>query len=101
MRPRRLRRLDGLNVFITGAASGIGRATAEAVAAGGGLLFLTDVQAEPLAAAAASIRERGGEALHAEPVDLTNHDGVRRLARPVTEDPGAMDVVMNVAVISP
>jgi len=100
MRPRRLRRLDGLNVFITGAASGIGRATAEAVAAGGGRLFLTDVQAEPLAAAAASIRERGGEVVHAEPVDLTDHDGVRRLARRVTEDHGAMDVVMNIAGIS-
>jgi NAD(P)-dependent dehydrogenase (short-subunit alcohol dehydrogenase family) len=44
MRPRRLRDLAGLNVFLTGAASGIGRATAEAAAARGARLFLTDVQ---------------------------------------------------------
>jgi NAD(P)-dependent dehydrogenase (short-subunit alcohol dehydrogenase family) len=100
MRPRRLRRLDGLNVFITGAASGIGLATAEAVAAGGGRLFLTDVQADLLAATAATIRDRGGEVVVAEPVDVTDHDAVRRLARQVTDDHGAMDVVMNIAGIS-
>ncbi len=99
-RPKRLRRLDGLNVFITGAASGIGRATAEAVAAGGGRLFLTDVQADLLAETAASIRDSGGAVVVAEPVDLTDHDGVRRLARQVTADHGAMDVVMNIAGIS-
>ena len=73
-RPTRLRRLDGLNVFITGAASGIGRATAEAVAAGGGRLFLTDIQADLLATTAATIRERGGDVVVAEAVDLTDHD---------------------------
>ena len=50
MRPRRLRRLNGLKVFVTGAGSGIGRATAEAVAARGGRLFLTDIDADGLAA---------------------------------------------------
>src|SRR4051794_39680714 len=100
MRPRRLRRLDGLNVFVTGAASGIGRATAEAVALGGGRLFLTDVQADLLASTAASIRERGGEVVVADPVDLTDHDGVRRLAQRITDEHGAMDIVMNIAGIS-
>jgi NAD(P)-dependent dehydrogenase (short-subunit alcohol dehydrogenase family) len=100
MRPRRLRHLEGLNVFVTGAASGIGRATAEAVAAAGGRLFLTDVQADLLGSVARSIRTGGGEVVVSEPVDLTDHDGVRRLARRITEDHGAMDVVMNVAGIS-
>ena len=39
----RRRNLAGASVFITGAASGIGKATALAVAAKGGELFLTDV----------------------------------------------------------
>jgi NAD(P)-dependent dehydrogenase (short-subunit alcohol dehydrogenase family) len=100
MRPRRLRRLDGLNVFITGAASGIGRATAEAVAAGGGRLFLTDIQTDLLSTTAAAIRERGGEVVVAEAIDVTDHDAVRPLAQQVTDEHGAMDVVMNIAGIS-
>ena len=101
MRPRRLRRLTGLNVFVTGAASGIGRATAEAVAAGGGRLFLTDIDADGLATTAADASGTvGGEVVLAEAVDLTDHDGVRRLARRVTDEHGAMDVVMNIAGIS-
>jgi len=66
MRPRRLRDLDGLKVFITGAASGIGRATAEAVAAQGGHLVLTDLDAERLAVTAAGITASGGVVLLAE-----------------------------------
>ena len=41
MRPGRLHRLAGSNVFLTGAASGIGRATAEAVTAHGGEVVVT------------------------------------------------------------
>ena len=69
-------------------------------AAGGGRLFLTDIDADGLAATVATIRDRGGEVVLAEPVDLTDHDGVRRLARRVTDEHGAMDVVMNIAGIS-
>ena len=63
-------------------------------------LFLTDVQADLLASVTGSIRERGGEVVVSEPVDLTDHDGVRRLARRITDEHGAMDVVMNIAGIS-
>ena len=100
MRPRRLRRFSGLNVFVTGAASGIGRATAEAVADAGGRLFLTDVQGDLLASVTGSIRERGGEVVVSDAVDLTDHEGVRRLAQRITDEHGAMDVVMNIAGIS-
>jgi NAD(P)-dependent dehydrogenase (short-subunit alcohol dehydrogenase family) len=100
MRPRRLRDLDGLKVFLTGAASGIGRATAEAVAAHGGRLFLTDLQEGALDSTARSIRANGGEVVLAAPVDVSDHDAVRRLARRITHEHGAMDVVMNIAGIS-
>ncbi len=100
MRPRRLRDLSGLNVFITGAASGIGRATAQAAAAGGARLFLTDRQEELLDLTVRAIRDSGGEVVQAEAVDLRDHDGVRRLARRITDEHGAMDVVMNIAGIS-
>jgi NAD(P)-dependent dehydrogenase (short-subunit alcohol dehydrogenase family) len=97
MRPRRLRDLDGLNVFLTGAASGIGRATAGAVAAQGGRLFLTDLDAEGLADVAA---ELGGAVVLAEAADVSDHSAVRRLAERITREHGAMDVVMNIAGIS-
>src|SRR6478735_10758584 len=100
MRPRRLRDLDGLRVFITGAASGIGRATAEAVAARGGRLVLTDLDAERLAATSAGITDSGGTVLLAEAADVSDHDAVRRLARRVTDEHGPMDIVMNIAGIS-
>ena len=44
MRHRRMRDLRGRRVFVTGAASGIGRAVAEQAARDGAVLHLTDIQ---------------------------------------------------------
>lgn len=96
----RVRAFAGRRVLVTGAASGIGRATAAAVARDGGLLVLTDLSADGLADAAATIRAAGGNVLVAEPVDLRDHEAVRRLAHSVTADHGPMDVVMNIAGIA-
>jgi NAD(P)-dependent dehydrogenase (short-subunit alcohol dehydrogenase family) len=84
-------------VLITGAASGIGRATAHAAAARGARLVLTDVAADGLHAVA---RELGDAVLHAAPADVTDGDVVDALAADVHETYGSMDVVMNVAGIS-
>jgi NAD(P)-dependent dehydrogenase (short-subunit alcohol dehydrogenase family) len=97
MRPRRLRQLDGLQVFVTGAASGIGRAVAQQVAAQGGRLLLTDVDEAGLTEVAQSL---GSSVVVAQAADVSDHDAVRRLARQVTDQAGAMDVVMNIAGIS-
>jgi NAD(P)-dependent dehydrogenase (short-subunit alcohol dehydrogenase family) len=99
-RRRRLKDLSGLNVFITGAASGIGRATAEAAAAQGAVLHLTDVDSPGLARVVESIRASGGTVAHAAPADISDYDAVRRVAAEVTSRSGAMDVVMNIAGIS-
>ena len=95
-----VRDLAGKKVFVTGAASGIGRAVAEYAADRGALLHLTDIQGEVLADVAASIRARGGQVVVAEPADVADHADVRRLAGIVTQRSGAMDVVLNVAGIS-
>ncbi len=97
---KRLRDLDGANVFITGAASGIGKATAELAARQGARLHLTDLQAEALAATAAGITAAGGTVVLAEPADISDHDAVRALAARVADASGSMDVVMNIAGIS-
>ncbi len=54
--------LRGKRCLITGAASGIGRATAFAAAAQGAQLFLTDLHEEPLARVVEEIRAAGGTA---------------------------------------
>ena len=92
--------ISGKVAVITGAASGIGRATAEAVGAQGGHLVLTDLDAERLAVTAAGITASGGVVLLAEAADVSDHDAVRRLARRATDEHGPMDIVMNIAGIS-
>lgn len=95
-----VRDLAGKQVFVTGAASGIGRAVAEYAAGRGAVLHLTDLQPDALAAVAEGIRSRGGHVATAEAADVSDHEQVRRLAGLVTERAGAMDVVLNVAGIA-
>src|SRR3954470_446496 len=84
--------LEGRLVLITGAASGIGRATAQRAARAGARLVLTDVQTEPLAEVA---RETGALAHRA--LDIADIDAVRAFADDVHAAHGSVDVVMNVA----
>jgi NAD(P)-dependent dehydrogenase (short-subunit alcohol dehydrogenase family) len=97
---RRERDLDGANVFLTGAASGIGRATAELAGRQGARLHLTDVDQDGLARTAAGINAAGGTVVLARPADIADHEAVRGLAARVNEASGAMDVVMNIAGVS-
>ena len=100
MTHRRMRRLRDRSVFVTGAASGIGRAVAEAAAREGAVLHLTDIQAEALTAVVEEVETAGGKVMLAEAADITDRDAVRRLADRVLEASGAMDVVLNVAGIA-
>jgi NAD(P)-dependent dehydrogenase (short-subunit alcohol dehydrogenase family) len=90
-----VRELRGKRCLITGAASGIGRATAIAAAREGAELVLTDIQ--PLDAVVDQIR---GSVLHAATADVSDYDAVRALAEEVHAAHGSMDVVMNIAGIS-
>jgi NAD(P)-dependent dehydrogenase (short-subunit alcohol dehydrogenase family) len=92
--------LSGKRCFITGAASGIGRATALAAARQGAELYLTDVQAEALERVVAEIRRDGGRVAHGQALDLRDHEGVVALAAEIHAAHGSMDVVMNVAGVS-
>ena len=97
MRRRDLRSLRDRRVLITGAASGIGAATATLAAAEGAHLFLTDRNAGLLARTAARL---GDSVRVAKPADVSDHDAVRALADGIHAEHGPMDVVMNVAGIS-
>jgi NAD(P)-dependent dehydrogenase (short-subunit alcohol dehydrogenase family) len=95
-----VRDLRGKHVFLTGAASGIGRATALAAAREGAVVFLTDVDEQGLIRVVGEITAAGGEVGYAAPVDVSDHDAVRAMAAEITDQHGAMDVVMNIAGIA-
>jgi NAD(P)-dependent dehydrogenase (short-subunit alcohol dehydrogenase family) len=95
-----VRDLRAKSVFLTGAASGIGRATAFAAARHGAVLFLTDIDERGLLRVVEEIRASGGEVAYAAPVDVSDHDAVRAMATEMTDAHGAMDVVMNIAGIA-
>jgi NAD(P)-dependent dehydrogenase (short-subunit alcohol dehydrogenase family) len=82
--------------LVTGAASGIGRATAERLAAEGARVFITDVNEVGLAETLAAVRERGGEAV-AEWCDVSQADAARRSVQSCLEHFGAIDVLANIA----
>uniref|UniRef100_UPI0034DB4C8A SDR family NAD(P)-dependent oxidoreductase n=1 Tax=Nocardia farcinica TaxID=37329 RepID=UPI0034DB4C8A len=69
VRARRRTTVQGAKTVITGAASGIGRATALAAAAQGAELVLIDIDAAGLAATVADIERDGGKVLVATPLD--------------------------------
>jgi NAD(P)-dependent dehydrogenase (short-subunit alcohol dehydrogenase family) len=89
--------LDGRLCFVTGAASGIGRATARAAARAGARVVLTDVRADDLDAVA---EELGAAAVVHRALDIADVDAVRALAEEVHAEHGSLDVAMNVAGIA-
>ncbi len=92
--------LQGQEFFVTGAASGIGRATAELAASRGARVHLVDLQEPLLAEVAEGIRSRGGSVGLVRGLDISDHAAVVDVAATLTSAYGAMDVVANVAGIS-
>jgi len=94
-----LRSLFGKVVVVTGAASGIGRALAFELAAGGAKLALADVDAPRLEEVATALRARGAECI-ARIVDVASETDIVALAGDVKEAYGGADVVINNAGVS-
>jgi len=87
-------RLDGSLAVVTGAGSGIGRATALALAGEGARVVCVDLavdQAEKTAAACAEL----GQPAWAEGCDVASFDEMEALGRRVSDEHGAVDVVVN------
>ncbi|MFE3176798.1 SDR family oxidoreductase [Amycolatopsis sp. NPDC059090] len=86
--------LEGRVVLITGASSGIGRASALAVARRGAKVLLVARRVEELEDVRSEITAAGGEA-STYPCDLTDGDAVDGLVKAVLADHGAVDVLVN------
>ena len=84
--------------FITGAAKGIGRATAVALSASGCHLILTDIDAEALAQVKASIEESGGKA-STYLLNVADQDQVNAIHEQALKDHQRIDYFVNNAGI--
>jgi 2-hydroxycyclohexanecarboxyl-CoA dehydrogenase len=89
-------KLDGKTAVITGAASGIGRATAERFAEAGAHVILGDLNAEAGEAAAAAIRARGQGADFIR-LDVTDPASIEAFKREALARRKQVDIVANVA----
>jgi NAD(P)-dependent dehydrogenase (short-subunit alcohol dehydrogenase family) len=96
----RPRPLAGQTAVVTGAARGLGYATAARLAVNGASVALLDRDAEGLAAASDAVAANGPEALsHA--VDVTDEDGVRGAVAAILSAVGRIDILVNNAGIYP
>ncbi|WP_433678005.1 SDR family NAD(P)-dependent oxidoreductase [Nocardia sp. CA-119907] len=89
--------LSGRRAVVTGAARGIGRAAACALAAAGAEVVAVDISAEELERTANSIAASGGVA-HMIVVDVTSDSSVQDLVATVSQR-GGVDILVNAAGI--
>jgi len=89
-------RLDGKSVFITGAGSGIGRASALRCAVEGAAVTVADISAELGQATATAAAEKGGEVLALE-VDVTDETQITEAIDTANGRFGSVTTLVNCA----
>lgn len=93
-----MKRFEGKVALITGAASGIGAASAARLAEEGARLVITDVQESALREQVAALSARGAE-VHALVADIANPTDAEQSVREATSRFGRLDVLCNIAGI--
>ena len=93
------RSVQGLTVLVTGAASGMGRATARVFAAEGANVAVTDVSAEGVKSVAGEITTSGGTA-KAWTLDVSDPKTIERAIPEMATHFGGLDIIVNNAGIS-
>ena len=87
-------RFAGKTALVTGAASGIGRETALALARAGANLVVCDVNGPGIEQTAADVRALGRSAM-ARTVDVSRRDAMAAFAADVQREVGVVDILMN------
>jgi 3-oxoacyl-[acyl-carrier protein] reductase len=93
------RSVQGLTALVTGAASGMGRATARVFAAEGANVAVTDYSLEGAQAVTNEIAESGGNA-KAWRLDVADREQIVSVVNDVASHFGGLDIVINNAGIS-
>jgi meso-butanediol dehydrogenase/(S,S)-butanediol dehydrogenase/diacetyl reductase len=93
-------KLEGKVCIVTGGATGIGEASAIALAREGARVSVGDVNVEEGQKTVQSIEEEGGEAIFVE-CDVSQEDAARRLVEETVRSFGRLDVLFNNAGINP
>ena len=96
---RAARLLQGRRAIVTGAAGGMGRATARILAAVGAHVAAVDLHGEGAEAAAQEIRDAGGQA-QAWALDVADAASVVRVVDQIAAALGGLDILVNNAGIS-
>ncbi|MGE5602514.1 MAG: SDR family oxidoreductase [Nitrososphaerales archaeon] len=92
--------IEGKVVVITGASSGLGQATARALAAEGATVVLGARRVDRIDALADELARSGGKALAIQ-TDVTQYDQVKRLVDAAVQTYGRIDVMINNAGLMP
>jgi NAD(P)-dependent dehydrogenase (short-subunit alcohol dehydrogenase family) len=92
--------LDGKVAIVTGAAMGMGEATARVFAAAGARVIVSDINAELGEAIAERIREAGGDATFVR-TDVSSAADAEAVVRTAVERYGRLDCAVNNAAVTP
>jgi NADP-dependent 3-hydroxy acid dehydrogenase YdfG len=95
-----MKTLSDKKVFITGAASGIGRSTAIAMGKLGCRLFLTDIDKNGLKNTVDVIAGAGGKVCLARAFDVGDYESMESFAKEVHDGYGSLDILVNVAGVA-
>lgn len=87
-------RIKGKVAIVTGAASGIGRATALLLAQEGASIVIVDINAKGGKEVAEEIKRNGGDALFIEH-DVTDEDGWKDTIKQTLDKYGKLDIMVN------